>query len=559
MQNKKKLVKQEKGAISTLVLFTVLVFLAILMGSYLITTTLLKSQLKSNMRIAQIYGEDVDNVDEIYNEKINASWNEIKKVNAPKIKGTGLTPVKIDANGNITVTTEEDTTWYNYENQQWANAKSADGSLWVWIPRYAYKITYEPSNDHSQAGTIDVKFLIGTTDNYEEANTETGSKAAKRATEKNVGEAGTPVDTTTDYYVHPAFTNESSIQFANGGWDKELTGIWVAKFEAGYVGNYNVPTSAKDSNVSYTSTDDVTNYYGKVTTSTKMKYPTFQANKASYNNINVSDAFTLCRHLTDEGNQYGLTSTVDSHLMKNSEWGAVTYLAWSKYGQNKKQIRINNVSANGTNTVYAVTGYGAATDDEGENKNLNLSDLLNGSAQGNWHSDAGKKASTTGNITGIYDMSGGSWERTASFVDNGNTNLVNNAKSLLEEAKTTITSENKANANTGHSTKYVTIYPNDENTSTNNSNTASQSNFAKNTKIFGDAIRETTGSKAGSNSSGWNTNAWNSDYSRFAGYTTPVFLRGGIYDFNSKVGNFAFHCTTSKANTGDGFRAVLIP
>ena len=35
-------------------------------------------------------------------------------------------------------------------------------------------------------------------------------KREKSATEE--------VDTTTDYYVHPAFTNESSIGYANGGW-----------------------------------------------------------------------------------------------------------------------------------------------------------------------------------------------------------------------------------------------------------------------------------------------------------------------------------------------------
>ena len=33
---------------------------------------------------------------------------------------------------------------------------------------------------------------------------------------------------------------------------------------------------------------------------------------------------------------YGL-SDVDSHMMKNSEWGAVSYLTWSKYGRNKTE------------------------------------------------------------------------------------------------------------------------------------------------------------------------------------------------------------------------------
>ena len=44
----------------------------------------------------------------------------------------------------------------------------------------------------------------------------------------------------------------------------------------------------------------------------------------------------------------------------------------------------------------------------------------------------GVKASTTGNITGIYDMSGGSWERVAGYVNNGHENLTIQVKVLLE-------------------------------------------------------------------------------------------------------------------------------
>ena len=55
--------------------------------------------------------------------------------------------------------------------------------------------------------TIDVKFLVGTTDQYydDEGNLQT-AKRAKSATEE--------VDTTSDYYVHPAFTDESDINYA---------------------------------------------------------------------------------------------------------------------------------------------------------------------------------------------------------------------------------------------------------------------------------------------------------------------------------------------------------
>ena len=39
--------------------------------------------------------------------------------------------------------------------KRWANAKSADGSYWVWIPRYAYKIEscYHMSGEDCEALT----------------------------------------------------------------------------------------------------------------------------------------------------------------------------------------------------------------------------------------------------------------------------------------------------------------------------------------------------------------------------------------------------------------------
>ena len=64
-KNKREIIK-ENGAVSTLVLFTVLVFVAILSGSFMIVTSLQKSQLQSDLRIQDIYRKDVNNADEIY-------------------------------------------------------------------------------------------------------------------------------------------------------------------------------------------------------------------------------------------------------------------------------------------------------------------------------------------------------------------------------------------------------------------------------------------------------------------------------------------------------------
>lgn len=68
---KKYKIKEEKAAISTLVLFTILMFIIILMGTYLAISTMQKSQLKSDMRIQDIYGEDIERIDQLYNEIVN--------------------------------------------------------------------------------------------------------------------------------------------------------------------------------------------------------------------------------------------------------------------------------------------------------------------------------------------------------------------------------------------------------------------------------------------------------------------------------------------------------
>ena len=67
----KEMRKQEKGAISTLVLFTVLMFVTILMSVFIIVGVRQKSGLKSSQRVAEVYEEDVDRSDEVYNEVIS--------------------------------------------------------------------------------------------------------------------------------------------------------------------------------------------------------------------------------------------------------------------------------------------------------------------------------------------------------------------------------------------------------------------------------------------------------------------------------------------------------
>jgi hypothetical protein len=107
---------------------------------------------------------------------------------------------------NEVTTTFDDPDWYDYATKKWANAKTADGSMWVWIPRYIYRIS---SGWHSNTtGTMDVQFSNGTDD------TRSGTVTLDTGTTSNAS--------------NNKWTNQPAFTF-NG---VQLSGIWVAKFEA---------------------------------------------------------------------------------------------------------------------------------------------------------------------------------------------------------------------------------------------------------------------------------------------------------------------------------------
>ena len=501
---------------------------------------------------AKILNEYEDELNKYVSDNKNKTdWTG--KVNKPKLM-TGMTAIKFNEpagdekakEGSTVKTTDTDNNWYDYDAKKWANAQTQDGSMWVWIPRFAYRV-------NNSTKTFDVVFLKDTTNTY-----------LDNGTEKDAEKEG--------YIVHPAFKNESSTGYENGGWDKELTGIWVSKFEAGYASGNNTAT-VKESSVKYTQSSGLVaateigsssdgwaaarNYldgeYGvksgdtytfKNGTAPSIKYPTFQGLTYSMNYTNHNDAFNISKALTENGNIYGLSSSsTDSHMMKNSEWGAVAYLAQSKYGLNGTNIYINNVNLNNTTkSVYAVTGCAGATEDA-NSVATTISAINNRTASGVyvWTQKSGTNASTTGTIYGIYDMSGGTWERTAGLVNNGNENLATYGQSLLNAL------------NNGKSSKYVTAYPFDSSVDKNGANidTASTANWKANTKIYGDGIRETSTAGIGKTS-------WYTDYSYFPALYSPFSTRGGDLWDGEGAGLFYFYRNGGNSDYNAGFRSVLV-
>ena len=332
-------------------------------------------------------------------------YNDIKKVNSPKL-AEGMIPVKWNTSKNVWVVCDEnDPTWYNYDSKEWANVMLRDGkyktvdnvgegteiadkdlgSMYVWVPRYAYTIS-----DANNENKINVTFVKG--------NTNEGVNGEIFTTDESV-------DTTSTKLIHPGFNLGGS----------PLTGIWVAKFEAsGVDDNGNAVGNASKGSKNQT--------YGPSTNTIAQSLP----NKISWRHISIGECEQRSMEVATK-DSFGLKNA-NSHLIKNSEWGAVAYLCYSDYGS------VPQINAAGTikTTPYwytydMYTGQGPKkSGDEGRYPKENDSN--------NYSTTNGMLASTTGNTTGVYDMNGGAWEYVAAYIDNGNGSL-NNGGSYFENQK----------------------------------------------------------------------------------------------------------------------------
>ena len=266
---------------------------------------------------------------------------------------------------------------------------------------------------------------------------------------------------------------------------------------------------------------------------TAIKYPVFKGStkelpRYSMNYISHKDAFSISKVLTEANNPYGLSGRTDSHLMKNSEWGATAYLGKSQYGLNGKAVVTNNKNVDSNPTsAYAQPGYDYSVNGKGPWSQWNKV-------------EANKTASAAGTVYGVFDMAGGTWERTAAYINNGNGNLNNYGSSFTKNG----------------STKYATAYPFDteKDKSGSDYDIKSKANYdVNNVKfgIYGDAVRETSTVGAGATS-------WDSDYSYFPALDTPFSGRGGSFWDDSRAGLLAFDRNGGSSNYNCGFRPVLI-
>ena len=372
--------------------------------------------------------------------------------------------------------------WYDYETRQWANAVILEDesksyasnevipeenieSYFVWIPKYRYQL-WDLGN-YDSLTTIDTNKVHEIPVIFGDYNT----------SDSVSGECTTPMESGAsgncevgDYMTHPAFLSIPS------------TGFWVGKFKISKNnGAFNI-----------------------------------KPNQKILIGLSLGQAFQY---------SYSYQRELDSHMLKNTEWGAITYLSHSKYG-------IQNVLSLNTDSESRC-GY-ASEKIEGSSWSENAFP---------YNTKEGFLASTTGNITGIYDLSGLTSEYVMAI------NYIRNYPDNSEYWELyKIENEIPDFYSNLEYRKYYDEY-------------FGTSSSSYNKRILGDATGEMGpfGLKEYSDNPRY-TSSWYESYSYFVYENDPFFVRGGSMLLVGRAENYTILTSSmGGAAAHQSFRVVLTP
>ena len=372
--------------------------------------------------------------------------------NAP-VLAEGMIPVVYDEGLGYWIKADTNAGWYNYTDKIWANAVMVKTDATEGVECSKSRADYMSSPAYTPVKEEDILayYVWIPRYKYQLFNATYASGTSSQLIDV-VFENGTST-TGTVTCTYASNGAETCTNKSNGNYythpaftfgDTELKGIWVGKFET----------------------------TGSETT------PTVKPGISSLRSIRVSSMYStgLLFRSTDYLTTNGV-STADSHMMKNIEWGAVAYLKQSIYG-----LGITDIGINSNNSYY--TGGGSGT---------------------SYKTNTGQ--STTGNITGVYDMSGGAYEYVM-----GNYGKTKGSSGLT-------VSEVPA--------EHIDIY----------------SGTSVSASHLGDALGETAG--------------WYGDSAYFVNSSYPWFRRGVTPAVGDGDGVFNFSDSNGGAISGGGFHVVL--
>lgn len=383
-------------------------------------------------------------------------------VNRPRLS-RGMTPIKWDGTVEIE-TTAGDSEWYDYANKKWANAKTEDGSYWVWIPRFASQVA---SNYHTLTqGVINIKFLKGGSNYTYDGELLDDSAPILNGTSQ------------TNFFKMPAFS------FG----DTEIDGFWMAKFSS-------TPTEGTDC---YTTKSAFNCNVSTI-------YPKSVPNVIAWTFIGMNNAFLVGRNMEKSGNPYGWRDyEVETHLIKRSEWAAAAYLSNSNYGLGTELMWINPNNSR-------ITGCAGDSSTSAATATCRAYDSANG-----------QKTSTTGNITGVFDMKGNVFQWMAGHVPN------TNAASLAPNLS-------------GAELKYKDIYP-----------IGASDSYVNNYAVspFGMGFSEVSSATEGG--------TWNNGYAYYPYATAPFVFAAGAHSYGARAGEFLFYRYAGEVNAETSFRTAVV-
>ena len=392
--------------------------------------------------------------------------------NEPKLTD-GMIPVYYDNNREVWKKADEknidkDYRWYDYDSLVWANVVTVSeekrntylnakvgteimmddiNSMWVWIPRYKYTIF---NSEFNETNPKEIKIT------FENELESTGTVICNSQFNKNFltsqvckDEVNGQIINDVSTYTHPAFT------FG----DTELEGLWVAKFEAGTSNDSMCTESASVKNCDSNNLDIYIkpniNSLGYITMANLQN--NFRRMELSQNIYGFNGDDSLNSDLLSDTN----SNNLDIHMIKNSEWGAVSYLYHSKYGKyanndyssSKKELYYNDT---------LMTGYSVGSiNSKGGTYQYNVNHF-------------GTGASTTGNVYGVYDMVGGKGEMVMvsfqtdsnQFIINENSGFTSSVNEIYYDAY--YNNDSLSVTNLGDGLKEVNWYSDTKNILTNN-------------------------------------------------------------------------------------------
>ena len=380
-------------------------------------------------------------------------------------------------------------------------------SYFVWIPKYRYQLwdlgEYEGLTEIDTNKVHEIPVIFG------DYNT----------SDEKIGECTTPMESGAtgscqigDYMTHPVFLSIPS------------TGFWVGKFETGYDG----ASSANEAIIN-------TKNESKIV---------IKPNVYSWRNIQVANAFYT---------SYDYKRNLDSHMMKNTEWGAVAYLQHSKYGS-AVSVRINNNDSHKTGyqaNDEPTCGYTGTN----EECNRHCSDGSCNTAYPN-----SVLASTTNNITRIYDMSGGIWEYTMGVMLNQNSIPMSGRNSIYNSGFNGPFGCSTCDGDTSGLIELINGYDFPDRKYYDIYSYSSLELDQYKIRILGDATGEMGPFNTKINlTQTRQIGSWHDDEGWSLDISNPWYHRGGSWVNSSGSGVFAAGGEPGRNNSGVGFRIVLTP